>query len=818
MVENSVVQGSTDQSHAANASRSLRGVGSQTPYTLNDNISRHGRNAAASGGPGGSDSSTIDVISTHDISEEAASTSPAAALPSEKSVQGETPSAIEAAKKPSIFTRFYRDCKAILLASWINTLLVFVPVGIAVEIAGVSPTLVFALNAVAIVPLAGLLSYATQSVASELGDTIGALMNVTFGNAVELIIFMYVQYRIGDNREPEACRTGASNSIAIALVKNEIRIVQASLLGSILANLLLILGMCFLYGGLRFREQIYNSTVTQMSACLLSLSVMSLLLPTAFHASFTDNGQADEAVLQVSRGTSVILLLVYVLYLLFQLKSHAYLYQSTPQHVIDEESHPGLLADMLHSSTSSSSSSSSSSSDSDGSSKSHTTAKRIKRVLRRRRRRKSSASSKETASAPSFLRTPSGSTLSPGVENGEFLVVQTQDASSESSPQHLRSAVSGDEADIDGESHQTPLRHSDKTIKSRDFEKGSQVSNPKRSKSSYSKKAKEIMIAGQQPGRDPEKQAEISPPEPLSRSIYGSPGLARQGLPTIGVTVEESPRRAFGKRGIANVLPAMVMPAMPKMLSTTVFSAANSTGPSAGGLSTGVATTAPLHRSTSLPSRLNRIDGPGATVREPHTVPYVRPVTALHPTFDAEDNHEAKKHLSRTSAIILLVVSTGLVALCADFVVESINYIVDNTSVSEAFIGLIILPIVGNAAEHVTAVVVAGKNKMDLAIGVAVGSSIQIALFVTPVIVLLGWALQKDMSLYFSLFETISLFVSAFIINFLILDGKTNYLEGALLIAAYVIIALAAFFYPDSSQQSPIGGADDAAKRLVRMF
>lgn len=123
---------------------------------------------------------------------------------------------------------------------------------------------------------------------------------------------------------------------------------------------------------------------------------------------------------------------------------------------------------------------------------------------------------------------------------------------------------------------------------------------------------------------------------------------------------------------------------------------------------------------------------------------------------------------------------------------------------------------------------------MDLAIGVAVGSSIQIALFITPVIVLFGWILQKDMSLYFSLFETISLFVSAFIvsggilrmsivqalmcrqINFLILDGKTNYLEGALLIAAYVIIALAAFFYPDSSQQSMVGGAEDKMK-LLRM-
>lgn len=191
MVENSKEQSSKHQSPPAHAISSLHGAGSQSPYTLNDNTSHHGRNASPERGPRGSpsnDSITIDVISSHDISEKVAPTSPPAALPSEKSVQGEPSSTIEAAKKPIIFIRFYRDCRAILLASWINILLVFVPVGIAVEIAGVSPTVVFALNAVAIIPLAGLLSYATQSVASELGDTIGALMNVTFGNAVELII------------------------------------------------------------------------------------------------------------------------------------------------------------------------------------------------------------------------------------------------------------------------------------------------------------------------------------------------------------------------------------------------------------------------------------------------------------------------------------------------------------------------------------------------------------------------------------------------------------------------------------------------------
>lgn len=113
----------------------------------------------------------------------------------------------------------------------------------------------------------------------------------------------------------------------------------------------------------------------------------------------------------------------------------------------------------------------------------------------------------------------------------------------------------------------------------------------------------------------------------------------------------------------------------------------------------------------------------------------------------------------RTSAIILLVVSTGLVAVCAEFMADSINDVVSGGSgISEAFIGLILLPIVGNAAEHVTAVTVAMKNKMDLAIGVVVGSSIQIAIFVTPLVVILGWVMDKEMSLFFTLFKTVLMF------------------------------------------------------------
>ncbi|KAL8937040.1 MAG: hypothetical protein Q9211_003890 [Gyalolechia sp. 1 TL-2023] len=792
--QNSLFQ-SRPSTRVANAPRSHRGAGNYSPHALNDISSQNGRNVTVSGGQRVSSISLpVDTItsyspSNHEMAEKHTAASPPPAPPPDKDVHGEKPTPIEAAERANVFTRFYGVCKGILLASWINTLLVFVPVGIAVEIAGISPTIIFAMNAVAIVPLAGLLSYATESVACEMGDTIGALMNVTFGNAVELIIFMY----------------------------NEIRIVQASLLGSILANLLLILGMCFLYGGLRFREQIYNNTVTQMSACLLSLSVMSLLLPTAFHASFTDNGTADEAVLHVSRGTSVILLLVYVLYLLFQLKSHAYLYQSTPQHLIDEESHPGFLAEMLHSSDSSSSSNSSSDSDSDGSSRSHTTAKRIRRALKGRRRRRSSASSKDTPSAPSMLRTPSASTSNHGPGTSESTILGNQATTRESVPHDLGTIACGDEAEPGGGSWDPSVKLPDRTIKSRDFEMENRTTLPKATSSSPERRGRKSGQSGQRWATFSEKEVDGAQcsDAPDNNKDETANAIA-QDNPRANTTFEESLRLPFGKRGLSNVLPAMST--VPRVLSTTVFSAANPTSLPTVRPTVTTAATKPLHRSTSLPSRLNRLDGAGSSTAELQPVPYVRHVTAMHPTFDGTGSGSPRKHLSRTSAVLLLIVSTGLVAVCAEFLVSSINYLVDHTGVSEAFIGLIVLPIVGNAAEHVAAVTVAGKNKMDLAIGIAVGSSIQIALFVTPVIVLLGWALQKDMSLYFSLFETVSLFVSAFIINFLILDGKTNYLEGALLIAAYVIIALAAFFYPDSSQQSSIGGAEDTARKLLRLL
>jgi len=118
------------------------------------------------------------------------------------------------------------------------------------------------------------------------------------------------------------------------------------------------------------------------------------------------------------------------------------------------------------------------------------------------------------------------------------------------------------------------------------------------------------------------------------------------------------------------------------------------------------------------------------------------------------------------ASLILLLSSSTLIAICAEFLVNAIDDIVTHSAFSKPFIGLIILSIACNVAEHITAMTVPAKSKMDLAIGVSVGSSVQIVLFVTPAVVTVGWVLDRDMTLYFSLFETVTLVATTFWVNF----------------------------------------------------
>lgn len=547
---------------------------------------------------------------------------------------------------------------------------------------------------------------------------------------------------------------------------------------------------------------------------MLSLAVMSLLLPTAFHAAFSDNANADKKTLSVSRGTSVILLLVYVLYLLFQLKSHSYMYASTPQHILDEEAHPGVLHAVFDSSSSSSDSSSDSSSSSSDSDGSHTTAKRIKRALKGRRRRKS-VGSRDTTSAPSVMTSPSVEhhrnyfARQNSVDNHNEEAVSSHSISRRGSV--LNAIMSGDEADMDD--HHNPVV--------RDFEGSSTTGcqhhhKSKREKRKSKSKHKHRHGKHRHHDADDEKPAESAAAGPASTDGPNKVSFAAD-VQTTDITPTTSRRALLPSLGVS------------ALLTNTVFNS-NPNGQPVDGISN-VRMAAPrnvparpLRRSASAPDRSAMVRSQSnlqAASQSPHWRP-ARP--ALNPRLasqtpslhaaasdqpvDAPPVHE----MSRTTAVIMLLISTGLVAVCADFLSEAIEPMVARSGISEAFIGLIILPIVGNAAEHVTAVAVAAKNKMDLAIGVAVGSSIQIAIFITPLIVILGWIMHKDMSLYFNIFETVALFVTVFVINFLVLDGRSNYLEGSLLIAAYVIIAVASFYYPDPCDASQLGGLEGNCK------
>jgi Ca2+/H+ antiporter len=320
-----------------------------------------------------------------------------------------------------------------------------------------------------------------------------------------------------------------------------------------------------------------------------------------------------------------VLLFVYILYLIFQLKSHAYMYESTPQHVIDDQSHPGVLHVVFD---------------------------------------------------------------------------------------HKQTPVSSEISSVNSET----VRGS-----RREYQSGE-----------------------------------------LPRSLPRSPFVV--AFPSQSNQTEQG-RAELAVESNRNIV-------MPTLFSNNVFASNTASG---------------HQRVDSLSGAGNRWSTlAGANAPNPA---FPRPVDPSSNALGAQTTTAQAPKMSRTAAVVMLLITTSLVALSAEFLVDAIPEMTKNSPISQAFIGLIVLPIVGNAAEHVTAVTVAMHNKMDLAIGVAVGSSIQIALFVTPAVVLLGWALGKEMTLFFNIFETISLFVTTFVVNFLILDGRSNYMEGALLMSAYVIIA-----------------------------
>jgi Ca2+:H+ antiporter len=156
-------------------------------------------------------------------------------------------------------------------------------------------------------------------------------------------------------------------------------------------------------------------------------------------------------------------------------------------------------------------------------------------------------------------------------------------------------------------------------------------------------------------------------------------------------------------------------------------------------------------------------------------------------------------HWSLRKSVLALAVSTAAIAWVSEILVGNVEQAAHSFGMTRVFIGVIVVAIVGNAAEHSTAVMSALKNRMELALGIAIGSSLQIALFVAPALVLLSHVIgPRPMDLVFTPAEVLAVFVSVMITGQIASDGETNWLEGVQLLAVYAILALTFFFLPEA--------------------
>jgi len=169
---------------------------------------------------------------------------------------------------------------------------------------------------------------------------------------------------------------------------------------------------------------------------------------------------------------------------------------------------------------------------------------------------------------------------------------------------------------------------------------------------------------------------------------------------------------------------------------------------------------------------------------------------------EKEDKTPPKTEWSRKVSLIVLLSATGGVALISEFLVGSVESAAHALGMNRIFVGVVVVAVIGNAAEHSTAVLVAMKNKMDLAMNVAVGSSIQVALFVAPVLVFaslfMGHGVTLD--LHFTILETVAIILSVIVLAMVCLDGESHWMEGVMLLAIYIILALAFYHMPEATQ------------------
>ncbi|KAK0188957.1 Sodium/calcium exchanger protein-domain-containing protein [Armillaria mellea] len=452
--------------------------------------------------------------------------------------------------------------KSALTYSWVNVLFVFNPIAWALHYTHQTDGVVFAMALLGVIPLAGMLGHGTETIALYTGDALGGLINASLGNATEFIIAI------------------------LLLVKCEIRVVQASLLGGLLSNLLLVTGMAFIVGGVRFSQQQFQQTAAQLNTSLLTLAVIALVIPTCFAFAIEQaSGEETErdVILEMSRGSALILIFIYASYMVFQLYSHSYLYNPDNDILNDASS------------------------------------------------------------------------------------VRSAPAASVQPPTHSVN---------DNELAPSPVRRTQSLV-----------------------------------------------------STFGSRAFLGQTL----------------KRG-------------------------------------------------SLPAQCSRVDEKDEERKQRDRQRRQDPEVAVVARGDTGSEKELETpEMNLTVAISVLIAATGLTYLTAEALTDSLEGIGQTGSVSTEWLGLILL-----AMWHVTAVFVAYRNKIDLALAVSVGSCIQISLFVIPLLVLIGWIANKPLSLLFDPLEVVTLFLSVLLVRFATEDGRTHYMSGILLFGTYVLIAFSFWFYPQN--------------------
>jgi Ca2+:H+ antiporter len=421
---------------------------------------------------------------------------------------------------------------------WFNVCLVSIPLAIIARALLLPHSIVFILSLLSMLPLAERLGFCTEELSEHVNDTVAGLMNASMGNAPELIIALFAMY------------------------SGKIEVVKQSLIGSVLSNLLLVLGSALVMGGTRVHMQAFNNVLSPQNASLLLACCLAVFLPTTLVASGLESRPG--AALLVSRVASLLLLLLYVAYLVFQLKTHAELFEDEEEGGREEEK---------------------------------------------------------------------------GADEGTPLTVAATASAAEA-------GAAGASVDVDAD-------------------------------------ADADVDAG-------------APPAPL-----------------------------------------------------------------------------------------------GAPPQDEH-------LTMLGSTFG-------------------LAITAALVAYVSEILVGAIEGASSAWGISAAFVAAILLPIAGNAAEHTSALIFAYKDRLDLALGICVGSAVQIYAFVLPLVVVLGWMVGQPMSLDFKPFEFGMLLFSVLLTAFTLLPSKTTYLSGCIHIVSYIIVATGYLLYSGSCPAGMVEEQSSTAGLLCKL-